>query len=79
MRKAEREYGEYTAELRRRYFLGNSVGRSRERRWFRTDPRSITTILARLVRDQIVVIQYGIVAALISVVIIGALSLHVAR
>ncbi len=45
--KFERDYQEYIAELRHRYQWPEKS--RRERKWFRLDPRSITTILARLV------------------------------
>ncbi len=75
--KFEREYQEYIAELRHRYQWPEKS--RRERKWFRLDPRSITTILARLVRRIRVatVIQCGIIAAFISIIIVSAFSLRV--
>jgi hypothetical protein len=78
--KFECEYREYIAELRRRHHCPEkSVGLNRGRKWFRIDPRSIKTILARLVRGvtPATFVQYSLVAALISVIIVGALSLRV--
>ena len=74
------QYRDYTAELRRRHHcLENSVGDGRERKRFRTDPRAMKTILARLVRGAVVptVVRYGVFATLVAVMIVGALSLHV--
>jgi hypothetical protein len=78
--KFECEYREYIAELRcRHHCLDKSVDLNREREWFRIETGSIKTILARLVRSVTLttLTQYGLVAALISVIIVGAFSLHV--
>ena len=71
------EYREYSTELRSRYHRPkNSLDRSREREGFRPDLRSMKAILGRFVRGR-TAIEYGIIAALISVATVGALSLHV--
>jgi hypothetical protein len=78
--KFECEYQECIAELRRRHHCPEgSVGLNRERKSFRIYPRSIKTILARLVRGvtAATLVQYGLVAALISVIIVGAFGLRV--
>jgi hypothetical protein len=68
------QYSNYTAELRRRHHC--PAGRSRD--WFRTDHWAIKILLARLARCATIpaVIQYGVVAALISVMTVGALSYY---
>ena len=76
--KFEREYREYIDELRRRHRCPEkSVHFNRERMWFRKDP--LKTILVSLVKSvtPATFVQYGLVAALISVIIVGALSRHV--
>ena len=76
----ECEYREYIVELRHRHhYLEKTVDLNRERTWFRIEPRSIKTILARLVRSVTLAtfVQYGLVAAFISVLMVGAFSLRV--
>jgi Flp pilus assembly pilin Flp len=71
------EYREYSTELRSRYHRPkNSLDRSREREGFRPDLRSMKAILGRFVRGR-TAIEYGIIAALISVATVGAFSLRV--
>jgi hypothetical protein len=67
VKKFEREYQEYIADLDRRYQRPKKPGR---------EPKPI---LARLVRVISVAkfVQYGLIAAFMSVVIVGLLSLRV--
>jgi hypothetical protein len=73
------QYRDYTAELRRRHHCQENSVRSRERKWFHREARLMKATLARLVRGAGVpsVIRYGIFAALVAVMIVGALSLRI--
>jgi hypothetical protein len=73
------QYGDYTAELRRRHQCQENSVRIPERKWSRRDTRSMKATLARLVRGVPVatIVRYGTFAALVTIMIVGALSLHV--
>jgi hypothetical protein len=67
VKKFKREYQEYVSELDRRYQWPRKPGR---------EPQPILARLARIITDPKFV-QYGLIAAFMSVVIVGMFSLRV--
>jgi hypothetical protein len=67
VKKFERQYQEYIAEVDRRYPWPNKPGRG---------PKPIVARLVRII-SVAKIVQYGLIAAFMSVVIVGFLSLRV--